>query len=605
MNVNRTDAADDNVIPLPLHGGDNPTVVPAAVNQVGPGEIANLDQRITFELQALLEGEEEVTEDRVRGMVDILVDSRLPVELRDEINNTGNLDAMKAELASVIFRYFGENRDMSRFSPDDMLDLAAMLMRVLNKEHVFASVHDPALGEGSVDPTYNPIIVSPHASALRNKKVAAFVLWVGSAVTSFMGLANTAGNGIDKVEGWLRFSTPSYLEDAFRYAFGASGGMYVSQKILELKRFVENIANRDNLGPIRAGLRAAPEYRKEVGTFIFCLATALLVFDGVTNTTGIFSMTGSRVDKADQIAQAQGELQGRLDAARAKAEELEREVPAAAAAQAQQDLDEEELGESATGASSRGAMWDAKARLYNEASSPKQSSLRTSLTAAIDESGLMDGQTIEQDVLDSMEESLGELDEALDRVEERMNGLSPSRSVGQIQEDLDDIVLDLNRAIDILANELPEDVDERLGLYNSVHQRLGTIAQASGNYDRYDATRMTTFDFPEVDIDQSEVRIGGMEYRGAKELWRAAVKDLAPIGGAIFFAFAIFLGLAASHADQAYIRRTRRAYGRDRDERDRIKVEYFDKWIDRISSIMEQVLNEGPYRSYFKFILVL
>ncbi|MBI5413762.1 hypothetical protein HZA42_05445 [Candidatus Peregrinibacteria bacterium] len=468
--------------------------------------------------------------------------------------------------------------------------------------HTHALVHSPALDTEHLPAGFDPTIGTKHFS-LSAQTATSVAIWIVSAITSWMGLTNYFGKGIDYVSETFQLGIPPALAITLRQSL-ILVSVAISQMVLKFKQRIEKVAHEENkvgtrttIDVIKRSVRSHPVLAA-IGGF-------LVVFDVGTNFNGFVTGVLQRKGVAEQITDAKRNIDGRKRSIGTQVEVV-KAFPAAVDKQVKDILDAEAGGSSETAQAGKGPVYKAKECVYSNAcgeldAACDPTNLDCALSTAIKDSGLtQDSQSMGQEVEAKANEKLAHLQAVLEKVDALTATLSPSSEIETLNDQLRQVTDSIAEAVAILNTDLPKDLKAHLAQYEAVSKQILQIAQRSGKYPRLQPDQLAKWEVPPVKVDTSKIEVGRFKFVGFEDLVPVMKEHLDGKQSFGLILLGVIIAFLSSYADLFTLSSSRKGYAKDRKEAADKKTEYFDYTFDKVVTLLASVLNRGPYSQFFK-----
>lgn len=548
-----------------------------------------------------------VTPGQVETFVGRLV-TVMPQAIREEVLD---MPAFKAELTQAIYQ-FAQRFESQSPGENDFQNLVALIISIVVRHHAFSLINNRGLDAEALPADFDPTIQAKYpmdnfpVNSINLQKGLGLFVWIASFYTSWQGLTHYIGeygiNAFTSVTGLKVAPNAAYWARTLS-SIAISG--YVSQIVQRWKSAIEDRAHKEAIsGPSAAVASAADLGRKNPKGLLLAMAALAVVFDVGTNFNGVITAAGQRKEIAAQIDGAQGEIDGRVADVRAHMRTIQ-DIPQELGATVDKLLREERGGDSETRAAGVGPIYHTKAAVYTE-NGPSISQLagtdfKDQLKGALDGSGLVDGQTLEQEVKATVDDSTDTVEGLLGEVEALSLSLDPTKEPEAVQADLDKVVAKLEEALGILNNDLPDDLNARMARYDAFSREMIRIAQTVGGsaYAGLQPDRLHSWELPDLAMENTKIEVDDIHYVGFEDIIRVMKENYTPLSGSILLLLAAILAYLNSYADLHTLPWTRKAYARDAAEAEEKKRKFIDQSEEKLLRVLLTALNEGPFSKQF------
>ncbi|MBT3864891.1 hypothetical protein HOF67_02575 [Candidatus Peregrinibacteria bacterium] len=535
-------------------------------------------------------------------------------------------EKLEKEITSILKKMVGDIKGLGALKPeggDEALNfdnMVATLLKSYFAHYAQSFVKNPELhgNAGAVGMLDDPktLIKSKNRFLIFVKGLIDNGLVGASAYTSYLGGAHYGGMAMDTVRRqWPgTFDSPD-TQILARNLAGAGSALLIAVILKSLKKRVRNAVNVEDRGLISASVRSLASYKG-----LAVLILAVMVADTATNIGGFVTKLTSQKDAQAQIDKATGQVNDRLEEFDDAFKPLVENTPGQVDANVRADLSKEELGGGATGEPKKGPMYWAKDYLFNESASslaalqaasvdPKskedRKALAKALLHAIDASGLINGKSMSEEVSASLAEHSAEIEAEIAEIKRiQEEDLKADKAIEYINVDLENIsdpeTGHFAKILEIANEDLKDELEALYDDHNELLGDLGTIAQNSGRYDNYDTGRLKEMDVPEISIENAPITVDSMEFKGPNRLLEDTYKEKGKYLASILAALALLFGATFTHWDQLLLPVTRKSYRKDRERAEELNERFYNVILDKISEIIANLLNHGPFQSYFK-----
>ncbi len=549
----------------------------------------------------------------------------LPKEFKAEIKD---MEAFKRDISDGILR-FAERVKGREATEDDTSMFVMDMMAIFMKHQAFSLIDNRVLDAGVLAKNYQPEIERRHIS-LGMQRLITIVTFAAATVTSWMTLTEWTGDALTYAKNASGVALSPNTMLALRQFIPVPVAIAFSQVVMKFKGVLEKRAQDDDINLARAtGRTISHGFRSPRSSALTVAASLILLFDVGTNVTGLMTWALGRRSNQKQLSEIQLIIDDRAACVRKKLGEIGK-VPQQFGRQADEVVSAELGGigpdgkplTSETGKGGAGPMFHAKRSVYMENADSKQwlldhrsatapskkgkpavaptgDSLSKKLLAALDSSKLLDGVSFEEEVKAIIVAETKKVEMRLALIESSKKALDFTQATEMIQADVDAIFDQLDKVIKLINTDLSGGVGNRVEQYEKVNKAMLAIAQGAKEYKgTFDPSKSKSWKVPTLTMSTDRPKVDPMKFIGFKEIgdvmmehWNAQER--------VFFALLFaFMAIASSYGDLVTLPWTRKGYGKDRKDAQKVQGEWAKQFKDKIITMLCLVINKGPFAHY-------
>lgn len=346
-----------------------------------------------------------------------------------------------------------------------------------------------------------------------------------------------------------------------------------------------------------------PRLFKSTAAAAVMLAT-VQALDIPTNAMGVGDLWLGTSDRADQIDSAKADLEARQRAIEEQFASIKTSTVAQIDSTVTQKLTEEAtgVGEDGTVDPNRaqiGPIYFFKDSIWTEnaASRGKLSGtpFKETLAEMIDESGLVNGKPLSQEVGETFDARRTELDASMKRIADMEDKISAIDEPERIQTQLNAIVAELDSIIASLNTGVQGDIKTQLEKYADLNRSAIEFAKANGgkSYEKSNPGAIEPFDVNDISIANAPIELS-MEARSSITILSRMKEEMGLAAPLAMMALFLAIGVLPTNFDLvAFAPWTARIAQRKRKDAAEKGAEHFEPAFQALVDFFEHYLNKG------------